>query len=259
MALLDIPLGTIVANDLRQLIDSGAVESLYVDYKAATYGTTPEQHREFLADISSFANTAGGDLIIGMIEKGGVPIGFRPFTEYPEPELRRLDDMARSGLQPRISNLKMRAVPTPEGGHVVIVRIPHSFNGPHRVIRDNDNRFWARSSASPKKFEPNVEQLRHLFTDPPYLADRIRSFRTDRLAKIGACESPIPLAPGGKIILHVIPLPSFADSRFLDIVSSVAAGYHMPLPLDGASGLNQHSVNLDGVVNYAGRSNWSPI
>ena len=38
----------------------------YIDYEACTYGVNGEQRREFLADISSFANTAGGDLLIGM-------------------------------------------------------------------------------------------------------------------------------------------------------------------------------------------------
>jgi hypothetical protein len=259
MSLLDIPLDKITADDLRRLIDTGAAESLHADYKAATYGATPEQRREFLADISSFANSAGGDLIIGVTEQNGIPNGFRPFTDHPEPELRRLDDMARGGLQPTITNLRMRAVPSPAGGYVIIVRIPRSYNAPHQVVRDRVNQFWARSSASPKKYEPNVEDLRRLFTDPPHLADRIQSFRTDRLAKIGAGQTPIPLAAGGKVVLHVIPLPSFADSRLLDIVSAVAAGYHVPLPLDGPSGLNQHSVNLEGLVNYAGRPTAPPL
>jgi hypothetical protein len=38
--------------------------------------------------------------------------------------------------------------------------------------------------AGTKKYEPNVEQLRHLFTDAPRMVERIRSFQTDRLVKI---------------------------------------------------------------------------
>ena len=43
------------------------------------------------------------------------------FLKYPEIELQRLDDMARTGLQPRITNLTMRAVPLTKGGFVIVI------------------------------------------------------------------------------------------------------------------------------------------
>jgi hypothetical protein len=158
--------------------------------------------------------------------------------------------MARTGLQPRISNLLMRAVPSPEGGYVIVVRIPRSYTQPHRVIHSNSNRFWARSSASPKRYEPNVEELRRIFNDVPSIADRIRAFRTDRLVKITAGETPIPLSKIGKVVIHVVPLPSFADGRLADVVSAVATGTHVPLPLDEIGYGNRTGVNLDGFINY---------
>ena len=60
MALLDIPLDSITEADVRRLIAAGAAESLYIDYKQATYGGKEADHAELLADVSSFANTAGG-------------------------------------------------------------------------------------------------------------------------------------------------------------------------------------------------------
>jgi hypothetical protein len=51
--------------------------------------------------------------------------------------------------------------------------------------------------------------------------------------------------------LHVVPLPSFADGRMLDIVSVLANGTHLPLPPDEVGFPNQDSVNLDGYLNYA--------
>ena len=58
MALLDIPLDRITEADVRRLIAAGAAESLYIDYKQATYGGKEADHAELLADVSSFANTA---------------------------------------------------------------------------------------------------------------------------------------------------------------------------------------------------------
>jgi predicted HTH transcriptional regulator len=76
MALLDIALGKIADTDLQRLIDGEAAESLYIDYKRQSYAGGDADRAEFLADISSFANTSGGDLVIGMVEEGGVPTGF---------------------------------------------------------------------------------------------------------------------------------------------------------------------------------------
>jgi hypothetical protein len=106
MALLDIPLDRISEADLRRLIAAGAAESLYVDYKQATYGGKEADHAELLADVSSFANTAGGDLVIGVAEAGGVPNAIVQLTGNADDERRRLEDIARTGLEPRIRNLQ---------------------------------------------------------------------------------------------------------------------------------------------------------
>lgn len=251
MALLDIPLDSITEQDLRRLIDAGAPESLYIDYKQQTYGNGDSDHAEFLADVSSFANTLGGDVAIGMTETKGVPQTFTPFTGDADKERRRLEDIARTGLEPRIRNLRARAVPLSQGGHILVVRAPRSYIPPHRVTYKGRNRFWARASLG--KYEPNVEELRQLFNEAPRLAERIGAFRTDRLVRIAAGETPIPLGPSGKVAVHVVPMPSFADRRLIDVASAAATGTHIPLPLDGMSGANQLSVNLDGLVNYTQR------
>lgn len=254
MSLIDIPLDRIDQDDLRRLIATKAAESVYIDYKAATYGPTGEQHREFLADLSSFANTAGGDIVIGMTEENGIPTGFKPFSDYPDVELRRLDDMARSGLQPTISNLLMRAVSSPQGGHVIVVRIPRSYHQPHRVIHTNSNRFWARSSASPKKYEPNVEELRQIFNDIPLLAERIRSFRIDRLAKITAEESSVLLGGRCLLALHVVPYSAFGLGASVSVDALVDQWELFP-PLGRPRGTHRY-VNFEGFVVL---SNANPV
>jgi hypothetical protein len=105
-------------------------ESLYVDYKQATYGGKEADHAELLADVSSFANTAGGDLAIGVAEAGGIPNAIVPFTGNADDERRRLEDIARTGLEPRIRNLQTRAVALADGGAVIIVRVPRSYAPP---------------------------------------------------------------------------------------------------------------------------------
>jgi predicted HTH transcriptional regulator len=160
MALLHIPLDQIDEAQLQSLIRGQAVETRDIEYKRDTYGNRDSDAGEFLADVSSFANTSGGDIIIGMAAKAGVPSNIVPMAvEAADGEKLRLESIARSGLQPRIFGLDFSAVPV-NGGAVIIVRVPRSYNAPHRLIRQGtgNHRFYARSSAG--KYEPNVDELR---------------------------------------------------------------------------------------------------
>lgn len=245
MPLTHVNLADIREDHLRRLIAAQAAESLHVEYKRETYAGNDDQRREFLADISSFANASGGDLIVGMIAADGVPTGFHPFTaEDGEAERLRLEQMARDGLDPRITNLQTRAVPLSEGGCVIVVRVPKSYNAPHRVVFKNNGRFWARSSAG--KYAPNVGELRRLFTDAPLLAERIRAFRIDRLSKIVAGTTPVVLTGNCLLVLHIVPYSSFNLATSLSIADLETNWMRFP-PLDRGQA-NHRYINFDGFV-----------
>src|SRR5712691_6167552 len=103
MALLHIPLDQIDEARLQALITAGAAESRTIDYKRAIYGTADSDYSEFLADTSSFANTSGGDLVLGMDAANGIPTAIAPLSIAPDSEILRLEQIARGGLQPRIA------------------------------------------------------------------------------------------------------------------------------------------------------------
>jgi hypothetical protein len=94
MALLHIPLNHIDEGRLQGLITSGAVESRTIDYKRTSYGNARADYSEFLADASSFANTSGGDLVLGIDATTGVPTAITPLTMEMEPEILRLEQIA---------------------------------------------------------------------------------------------------------------------------------------------------------------------
>jgi len=101
MVLLHIPLDRIDEASLNALIAGVAAESRSIDYKRETYGNTHSAYSEFLADISSFANTSGGDVVLGMDATNGVPTAITPLPMPMEAEILRLEQVAQSGLQPR--------------------------------------------------------------------------------------------------------------------------------------------------------------
>ena len=91
MSLLDIFWDKITEADLNNLISTGVPKSPTIDYKRDTYGNSDSDKREFLADLSSFANNTGGDIVIGMDEASGLPTAFKPLTVDIDTEVRRLE------------------------------------------------------------------------------------------------------------------------------------------------------------------------
>src|SRR6266498_6070472 len=103
MALSTISFEDLLERDLLDQIQAGVPEGVLVDYKRDMYGRADADVKEFLKDVSSFANTAGGHLIIGMDEASGLPTGLMPLSiPDPDQELQRLENLARDGVEPRI-------------------------------------------------------------------------------------------------------------------------------------------------------------
>jgi Putative DNA-binding domain len=100
MTLLHIALDQVDEARLQALVTAGAPESRTIDYKRTSYGNANADYSEFLADTSSFANTSGGDLVLGMDATNGVPTAVVPLTCPVDPEILRLEQIARGGHQP---------------------------------------------------------------------------------------------------------------------------------------------------------------
>jgi hypothetical protein len=228
------PIDDILLSDLQALI--GIVrEGKTIEFKQQMPGKAASDLVPFLAGVSSLANTSGGDFVIGIVEKDGLAQGAPGIAiASPDDELLRLEQHLANGLEPRLPRVNMRLVACDPGKYAVIIRVAHSWIGPHRV-KSND-KFYGRNSAG--RYPLDVGELRSAFVLSQSITERIRAFRTERLLKVIAGETPIPLAQGGKIVLHVVPLPAFADNRLVDVVSSVVRGTAVPLPLTGMRGLS---------------------
>src|ERR1017187_7453994 len=111
MDLLTFPIENIDAATLEALISDKVAEGKLVDYKSALPGGSDSERTEFLADVSSFANTFGGYIFYGVIEDGGIPtnISGLPITDA-DAEINRLESMMRDGLDPRLPGVSCRAI-----------------------------------------------------------------------------------------------------------------------------------------------------
>lgn len=87
--------------DIDALITDRVVEIKTLEYKMELPGRTEKDKKEFLADVSSFANASGGDIIYGIKpavdadgKKTGEPESVKPIDECTVDEAKlRLEEM----------------------------------------------------------------------------------------------------------------------------------------------------------------------
>ena len=238
---------------IEELVVNKVPESKTLEYKQALPGFSDADKKEFLADITSFANASGGDIIYGIKaevdesgKKTGLPESVLPIAEASADEVKlRLEEITRNGTDPRVKvhPAAVRGWGDEGQSFVLVVRIPRSFSSPHVVKYGGSFRFYSRNSAG--KYPLDVAELRSAFLATDYHADRIRRFREDRLARIVADETPMPLTTRDRLVLHMVPLSALSDGVRLDMpTQTMAANDFRPL---AAQGWN-HRLNFEGLL-----------
>ena len=246
----------IEVDDLQGLVENGVREGKSMEYKQQLPGATDADKKEFLADISSFANASGGTVVFGVIEgrdangkASGVPESIAGLANVnADTEVRRLEQMIRDGLEPRIPGIGLKAIDGFPDGPVIVIQIPQSWAAPHMVAFKSSPRFFSRTSAG--KSPLNVPEIRAAFIQSESLPQRIREFRSERLGLISAGETPVALYENAPvIILHLIPISAFLNPPNLDVAGIMQSNFHFP-PL-GLSGFS-YRLNSDGFVSFSG-------
>lgn len=246
--LFNKPLDTITAVDLQALIDDSVPEGKAIDYKEFRIGNSDKDKKEFLADVSSFANASGGYLIVGVKEDAGLAIGLPGLQGIdPDAEILRLDNMVRDGIKPRVPGIAIRSIPLMLDSFAIVMHIPRSWAQPHVVDSLGHWRFYSRNSAG--KYPLDVGEVRAAFAISESLAERIKLFRTERIGKIIAGETPIILNYDAKIVMHIVPLAAFDPSARFDLVS-IARNPANLAPIYAYTWSHRH--NFDGVLTFAG-------
>ncbi|MCX5908563.1 MAG: ATP-binding protein, partial [Deltaproteobacteria bacterium] len=215
MSFLNKPIESISETDLQTLKENQVAEGKTVEYKAALPGGTDSGKKEFLADVSSFANASGGHLLFGIEEANGIPTAI-PGLDIPDTDalINRLENIVRDGIEPRIPGIQMRKIDLKTSKKVIIISIPKSWSLPHMVIFQGHSKFYSRNSSG--KYPLDVGELRSAFLLSETTIERIRRFRLERLGKILSGETPVPVELVPKMVLHLIPINAFDPARKLD-------------------------------------------
>jgi hypothetical protein len=258
VSLLHKPLDQLTEQDFHALVLSQTPESRFLDYKEKL-PINGDEKRDFLYDITAFANTSGGELIFGISEERdahGKPTG-RPLDmlgveiDNVDALLRQIEDFIRSNVQPRILGLQMRALKLKNGEHIFIVRIPNSLNSPHMVDLLGTQRFYYRASTGKQLMD--VQEIRSAFLATTEMSERIRSFHLERLTKIRVNEgfSKLQDVKGTEAVLvtHIIPFSAFGNTQ-LDIPSLRKQLMNQNLTPISHSDYS-HRVNFEGLLTYS--------
>lgn len=205
-------INSITIDDINSLIENSVQENKYLDYKRELHIGTDSEKKEFLADISSFANAFGGDIIIGIEEdnKEKIPTKIIGITYENEDELiRRLEELIRQSIQPIILDIQYQIINVEKHKCILIIRIPQSRIAPHRVEYKGYNKFFYRNNKG--KYQMDVNELRLAFNSGIDLNKRIEQYKMDRYYNLIENKYRILEKDKPIFVIHYIPISYFND------------------------------------------------
>lgn len=232
---------------INLLKEVGIAEDKHLEYKLTLPGEKYDDKKEFLADVSSFANADGGVIFYGIKAKDGIP-GDIPGLEIdsPDSEILRLENLLRTSIEPRIIGTYFHTLKLLNGKFLIAAYIAKSFNPPHVVNFQGHWRFYSRNSAG--KYPMDLGEVRSSIILAEHYAERIKNFRIERVSKIISNDVNVSLVDSPKIVLHLLPLASFEKGYKLDL-SVYLDNYQNLRPL--FDNISFQRYNLDGVLTYS--------
>jgi hypothetical protein len=151
MPMMRKPLNEVTRSDVEALCEEQWLEDEQIDFKRTVphkdgVGNDPWHGQcvikdygrdQLLATVVAFANSYGGDLLVGVKEADGSQPGraeaLQPLAAC-EDLAHRLGQMARDCIDPPLPNLQVRGITVAEDGSgVVILRAQQSRAAPHRL------------------------------------------------------------------------------------------------------------------------------
>lgn len=134
--------------DLLSMKANHTEESLSLEFKGSqSLGTNDRKRKDLSKDVSSFANSEGGDIIYGVSEARKPPSRFGDIDEGIDPSNitpEWVEQVLNSSIHPRITGLRINSIElktSRPGRYAYVVHIPISYNAPHQA---SDKRYYKR-------------------------------------------------------------------------------------------------------------------
>jgi len=243
------------SGDVLRMVSDRVREGFRLDYKETANTANRDEKREFLADVSSFANAEGGQILIGVREErddAGKPTGLPVEAcgvDVPNAgaECLRLDNLLRDLVKPRIPGVAVWAIEGFRLGPVFVIHIPASGHAPHMISMGNTP-FFTRQSEG--KYSMDAFQIRSAFANLEAGEARPESFRRTRVESAMSQLGPMPVnTDEPALFVHIVPV---GDRSLVDFTSS---GTILPEVKALNSGGHNRRLNFDGLLTYRSGEN----
>ncbi len=246
MLFLNKPLDKITEQDLEEWVKVRPPESRSLEFKSEFYKQDEKGKHELCKDITALANTIGGHLVIGIeTSKKNEDRAVR-LVGIEEQQLREngygwIYDVLGHHVEPKLRGVIYQPVTLSDGKVVLIIQVPQSVLRPHAVTtKDGRFEWWVRHG--PRCDFLDVPQIRQAFLASGTIAQRMREFRMNRLADLGAGQAPVELPSTGPLfVYHILPINAFDD------YTAVAPDLHQL----ARSNLAEQYIR-DGIWNFDG-------
>lgn len=202
----------LTVEDIKRLVNTSKIhESKTIEYKRELILEKDNEKKEFLFDVTSFANTDGGLLIYGIEEekdgKGqntGVPDKIVGLDIDNEDKLKqKIEDIIRTNTEPQINHIDIE-FKNIDGKKILILGIPKLFGLPHMVTFNRTNKFYKRKNTG--KYLLDVYELNNTFMNNYTILERVYNFRLNRVKEIEEKRfEPNLNLDFGAFIMHILP------------------------------------------------------
>lgn len=263
MSIFHIPIDSINKETIESLINNVS-ESTHIDFKRE-YHINEEQKKELLADVVSFATTAGGDIIYGISEIEGMAQSIIPIKIPNIDQFKlSLSNTIRDCIEPRI-NFHIHDIHY-EDKFIIILRIFKLFPGPPMLIYKNSSKFYRRSSAG--KYPMNYLEIKNSFLLTSTVNDIFKKFRDNRVNHfLSAVERNNPSNPFMLFYLYPLNENNFDINSISEMeISNAIRPYefgggdfnyniegfqiYSHSEADGQNNLNQSQLFYNGAVEF---------
>src|SRR5690606_17050660 len=179
-------------NRVNSLKENQIAEDKHLEYKLTLPSEKYDDKKEFLADVSSFANADGGVIFYGIKAKDGIPIDIRGLDIVnADKEILRLENILRTSIEPRIFGIYFHPFKLSNNNFLIIIYFPKSFNPPHVVNFQGHWRFYTRHSNG--KHQMDLSEVKTSLNLSENLGERIKNFRLERISRIISNDVNVPL------------------------------------------------------------------
>ena len=229
-------------NFFESIIENRIEENIHLEYKEKL-----GSNAEIAKDLSSFANSDGGNIIYGMEEVNHKPTKLKPLSQ---PNLReKLDQIARNGIDP---SLDVRILPVDvksEGteGQVFLIYIPRKYPILHQAVKRGKYYKRTEFTSSPMS---NFE-IETAFRLAYNYEERIDSLLQKRLYELNSGEYHINIPNQTRMLIHLISIDALDKNRSLDLEIVFKNFKHFLKPLGCIIGKNVER-NLQGILVSCG-------